>query len=388
MVCRSALVIALAWGIVGSIDAAQVAGDSKPGPKQSLRRKRIPAEDQEAPFDDNLLSSLTDLDSSNVKPGRSQQINNLLRLASGKERLDPAAFDSLFEQLRADRKIDLNNSMRDIESDYDGHIDNLAACETNHGFHAPGQRYTEYRTAEGSYEHAVNASEQACSTRDDSCEQQRIKGINLHNYVQNEIVGVYPSAAPTVFGLSDFPLRDIDDVAVILQEKHTAWATAAGLCSSAETTCGGTLQEVDRTCGEVNTAASYGRTDYNGCYQQKKGVLDGYDVTGKVETQKTLIRNLEKVLCIVKTAVDSHGDTPKTDGEVACSDLGAPGPGLIMYKCVCTSASSQPTQKYSETYIAQLTLTAEPNMHTAWEKLGCANRQISTTAVPPTQSQD
>merc|ERR1719221_661490 len=185
--------------------------------------------------------------------------------------------------------------------------------------------------------------------------------MNLHNYVQDEVVGVYPSAAPTVFGLSDFPLKDIDEVAVILKEKHAAWETAAGL---------------------------NGRTDYKACYDQKKGVLDGYDVTGEVETQKTLIRNLEKVLCIVKTAVDSHGDTPKTDGDVACSDLGAPGPGLIMYKCVCTSASSQPTQKYSETYIAQLTLTAEPNMHTAWEKLGCANRQISTTAVPPTQSQD
>lgn len=383
MVCRLAFAIVFVWGIVGSADAAQVALDSKPWPKRSLRMKSVPADDRNALLDATLLGELTPLDSSGAKPGENPQLKNLLRLASGTERLDPAAFDSLFEQLRTDMRSALNNSMRGIEDTYNGYINDIAACATNLGFHPPNQLYHDYVAAEEAFGHAYNDSEQKCSAKTTQCDDRHTKGMSLHNYVQNDIVDAYHSApTPTHFGLSDFYLREIDDVAAILKQKHAAWETAAGLCDSAEGACEEILQDVDHECGEVNGAAVNGRNEYNECYNEKQGVLEGYDEQGQVENQKTLVRNLEKVLCIVKVAVDSHGDSPKTDGSVTCDPLPTTVPGLLEFKCVCVSLSSPVPPKYSETYVAQHTLMEEPDRHTAWDPLGCANRDISTTLAP------
>jgi len=399
MAPRSAFVVVLIWGLVGSTDAAQVARDKNP---QALRKKSIPVEDQNTLFDASLLSALTPFDSSKGKPGDNRQIKNLLRMASGTDRLNPDAFDALFETLRTSTKTTLNTSVEGIESDYNGHVAAITACETNHGFHgAPANaRRIAYDAAVQSYENATQVAEQKCSTQTSNCNDQRTKAMALHNYVQDEIVNTYGcdqtsvQCPPTVFGLTDFYLKDTDSVAADVKAKHSAWATAAGMCSAATGECDSANQDKEAKCEDVDGVAVDGRNAYDQCYGQHQGLVNGFDVNAQIEIQKTVIKNLEKVLCIVKVAVGSHGDTPKRDSAINCTDLGvvplSPAGGAIEYKCVCTSPSSSPPEIYSETYVTQLTLDPVPNRDTAWDPLGCAGSVISTTGITtqqPTTSQ-
>jgi len=242
MAPRSAFVVVLIWGLVGSTDAAQVARDKNP---QALRKKSIPVEDQNTLLDATLLSALTPFDSSKGKPGDNRQIKNLLRMASGTDRLNPDAFDALFETLRTSTKTTLNTSVEGIESDYNGHVAAITACETNHGFHgAPANaRRIAYDAAVQSYENATQVAEQKCSTQTSNCNDQRTKAMALHNYVQTDIVNTYGcnqtsvQCPPTVFGLTDFYLKDTDNVAAEVEAKHSAWETAAGMCSAATGEC-------------------------------------------------------------------------------------------------------------------------------------------------------
>jgi len=400
MAPRSAFVVVLIWGLVGSTDAAQVARDKNP---QALQKKSIPVEDQNTLFDATLLSALTPFDSSKGKPGDNRQIKNLLRMASGTDRLNPDAFDALFETLRTSTKTTLNTSVEGIESDYNGHVAAITACETNHGFHgAPANaRRIAYDAAVQSYENATQVAEQKCSTQTSNCNDQRTKAMALHNYVQDEIVNTYGcdqtsvQCPPTVFGLTDFYLKDTDSVAADVKAKHSAWATAAGMCSAATGECDSANQDKKAKCEDVDGVAVNGRNAYDQCYGQHQGLVDGFDVNAQIEIQKTVIKNLEKVLCIVKVAVGSHGDTPKRDSAITCTDLGvvplSPAGGAIEYKCVCTSPSSSPPEIYSETYVTQLTLDPVPNRDTAWDPLGCAGSVISTTGITtqqPTTSQN
>jgi len=393
MAPRSAFAVVLIWGLVGSTDAAQVARDKNSRPKQALRTKNIPVQDQNTLLDDTLLSALTPFDSSKGKPGDNHQIKNLLRLASGTDRLDPDAFDALFESLRTSTKTNLNTSVEGIESDYNGRVAGITACETNHGFHGvpANARRIAYDAAVQSSEDATQVAEQKCSTQTSNCNDQQTKAMALHNYVQTEIVNTYGctqasvQCPPTVFGPTDFYLRDTDDVAAAVKEKHGAWETAAGKCSAATGECNAANENTNDKCEDVDGVAVNGRSDYDQCYGQHQGILNGFQLDTLIANQKTVVRQLEKVLCIIKVAVDSHGDTPKRDSVMTCTDLGvdlSPTGGAIEYKCVCTSPSSTPPEIYSETYVTQLTLDPEPSRDTAWDALGCANSVISTT-VPP-----
>jgi len=393
MAPRLAFVVVFIWGLVGSTDAVQVARDKNP---QALQKKSIPVEDQNTLLDASLLSALTPFDSSKGKPGDNRQIKNLLRMASGTDRLDPDAFDALFETLRTSTKTALNTSVEGIESDYNGHVAAITACETNHGFHgAPANaRRIAYDAAVQSYENATGVAEQKCSTQTSNCDDQRTKAMALHNYVQTEIVNTYGctqtsvQCPPTVFGLTDFYLKNTDNVAAELEAKHSAWETAAGMCSAATGECDNVNEDKKEKCEDVDVVAVNGRNAYDQCYGHHHGVVSGFDVDARIANQKTVVRNLEKVLCIVKVAVDSHGDTPKRDSAITCTDLGvglSPAGGAIEYKCVCTSPSSSPPEIYSETYVTQLTLDPVPNRDTAWDPLGCAGSVISTTGITTQQ---
>jgi len=366
---RSSLLVSLLLGLLGGVDAAQVAREEPQRSKQALRSKRTPGGGHNTVLSSTVLNLIKPLASSS-----GTQVEPLLNMVSGRVDLDPNAFRGVFESLRANMRTTTNSTMSDIETTQGEQIDDMTACSTSHGFVAALPLHTAYVAADQAYQAAVSDAGSACGTRDTECSDRDAKATSLHDAFAHVASTYHNHPVPTVFDLTGFYLKDSNTWLAEATEKHRLWKDAATLCVSAGETCSQKESNKTERCGDLETAGRNGKEAYDQCFQPKKGAKDGYDLTipTLVANQKSAIENLEKVLCIVEVAVQSHGGTPRTDGQVSCTDLGAEHSGLIKYKCECTSPSSATPLLYSATYITELHTREAPARYTVWDTKGCS----------------
>jgi len=370
---RTSHLVSLLLGLLVAVDAAQVTREETPRSKQALRIKRTPGGGSNTVFSSTVLKLIQPWVSSSGMAQDRPKVHALLDVVSGRADLDPDAFRGVFESLRADLKNATNNTMQSIEATQAEMINDVTACQTNHGFVAGLGRHDQYVNAEQAHQAAVREANSKCETQDRDCDDRDIKAMSLHDAFAHVATTYHNHAVPTVFDLTGFYLKDSDDWLEEATGKHRAWQEAAILCASAGQTCSQAKNNRTQACAALEDAGRNGKDDYNACHQRETGEKDGYDATipTLVANQKSSIENLEKVLCIVEVAVRSHGGTPRTDGQMSCTDLDAEQSGLIKYKCECTSPSSNPPLVYSVTYTTQLDSMPTPARNTVWDTKGC-----------------
>jgi len=403
MVCKLPLAIFIC-GMLGTAHAIQMVREERPMLREERPQTR-PAKktffsDRHTPHSALTahplaasLAHVVEQSSNSSTPGTAAKVGSMAQALVALAAKGPMAdaFAPVIASIRTSLRTDINNTVSGVGTQLQAKMDAISACATNHGYNSAGiatriaydSAKSAYDTAKAAVQTATTAAETECGTKDTKCTTRDNRGNALHNTITTG--GDCGAAAPNMFDLENFPLKDASTWADQIKTAVTAWETAATTCATAETTCAtkqtdisNALTEKGTKCTALATAATNGKQAYDTCYDTAKGQLTGYDYQAQVTTQKDAIEQIEKLICIVKVAVKSHeeGGTASTDGAIACGDVPVSSGGTTtqaQYRCTCTSSSLTPSEQYQETYDIGVTVPSEPEKDTAWDDKGCAD---------------
>jgi len=409
MVCKLPLAIFIC-GMLGTAHATQMVREERPMLREERPQTR-PAKktffsDRHTPHSAltahplaALLAHVVEQSSISSTPGTAAKVGSMAQALVALAAKGPMAdaFAPVIASIRTSLRTDINNTVSGVGTQLQAKMDAISACATNHGYNSAGiatriaydSAKSAYDTAKAAVQTATTAAETECGTKDTKCTTRDNRGNALHNTITTG--GYCGAAAPNMFDLENFPLKDASTWADQIKTAVTAWETAATTCATAETTCAtkqtdisNALTEKGTKCTALATAATNGKQAYDTCYDTAKGQLTGYDYQAQVTTQKDAIEQIEKLICIVKVAVKSHeeGGTANTDGAIACGDVPVSSGGTTtqaQYRCTCTSSSLTPSEQYQETYDIGVTVPSEPERDTAWDDKGCADASTTTS---------
>jgi len=414
MVCKLPLAIFIC-GMLGTAHAIQMVREERPMLREERPQTR-PAKktffsDRHTPHSALTahplaasLAHVVEQSSNSSTPGTAAKVGSMAQALVALAAKGPMAdaFAPVIASIRTSLRTDINNTVSGVGTQLQAKMDAISACATNHGYNSAGiatriaydSAKSAYDTAKAAVQTATTAAETECGTKDTKCTTRDNRGNALHNTITTG--GDCGAAAPNMFDLENFPLKDASTWADQIKTAVTAWETAATTCATAETTCAtkqtdisNALTEKGTKCTALATAATNGKQAYDTCYDTAKGQLTGYDYQAQVTTQKDAIEQIEKLICIVKVAVKSHeeGGTASTDGAIACGDVPVSSGGTTtqaQYRCTCTSSSLTPSEQYQETYDIGVTVPSEPEKDTAWDDKGCADATTRTTTKTTT----